>query len=631
VHNKFIFFNNNKIYYFIMLGFIFLIVSGAFLYSNIDDFEKKLKSILLQESITYLDDTLTNVIDDMLEDSPNFIEMNLNDDELRSKNEEILRPFNTDDINSLYLLFLKDNKLFFLLDTANDTDAADLSESFIPEETLEEKYFNLAIEKQAKQLFIQNKLGNLGFTLIKPIIEDKNLIGLLVIDYTQSKLASLSSMISIKSLGIALLIMIVMLFAFIYYIIHLNSMKYKIYYNLKTNTLNRVFLTDNYEKIDFSKYYVVLADLDFFKKVNNLYGHENGDKVITSVILIINSLLRKSDKFIQYSGEEFLLLVSKENINIEDFKKLLEDIREGIEKTNFTVLNESFTLTISLGALIHTELEKSLQDSIHKADTALYKSKHNGRNRVSYFDLSERKRLHREKLKEMIESDKLICYYQPIRHLENQTLHHYEALLRIKDGEDIIFPDTILPDLENSYLYSYLTKRIIDFNVDKLRGDSKIKIAINLSADDLVNDSILSLLAQNADLSDRLFIEILENKSIDYKKVELSIQKLKMFGYKICIDDFGSGYSNINHLLNLSIDFLKIDGSIIKEINNDKRAYSIVKTFALFCQQNDIEMIAEFIDSQEVVDTLKSFGVEYGQGWYFSKALPYEELDKEHL
>jgi hypothetical protein len=183
-----------------MLGFIFLIVSGGFLYSNIDDFEKKLKNMLLQQSITFLDDTLTNVIDDMLEDSPDFIQMNLHDDELRSKNEEILRPFNTDDINSLYLLFLKDNKLFFLLDTANDTDAADLSESFIPEETLEEKYFNLAIEKQAKQLFIQNKLGNLGFTLIKPIIEDKNLIGLLVIDYTQSKLASLSSMISIKSL-----------------------------------------------------------------------------------------------------------------------------------------------------------------------------------------------------------------------------------------------------------------------------------------------------------------------------------------------------------------------------------------------------------------------------------------------
>ena len=628
MHNKFIFFNNNKIYYFIMLSFIVLIVSGGVLYNNIDSFEKKLKNMLLQQSITLLDDTLTNVVDDMLKNSPDFVTKNLNDTELRAKNEEVLRPFNTSDINSLYFLFVKNNNLFFLLDTASDTDSGDMAEAFMPEE---DHYFNLAIKKQQKQLFIQNKLGNLGFTLIKPILEDEKLIGLLVVDYTQSKLSSLSSMLSIKSLGIALIIMMLMLFAFIYYIIHINSMKYKIYYNVKTNTLNRVFLTDNYEKIEFSKYYVVLADLDFFKRINNLYGHENGDKVITSIILIINSLLLKNDKFIQYSGEEFLLLISKENKSVELFKKLLEDIRIKVEAKTFSLENEPFSLTISLGALIQTELERSLQDAIHKADTALYKSKHNGRNRVSYFDLTQRKRLHREKLKEMIGSDNLICYYQPIRSLKDQKLHHYEALLRIKDGEEIIFPDKILPDLEDSYLYSYLTKRVIEFNVKKLRSDSKIKIAINLSADDLVNDSILSLLAQNADLSDRLFIEILENKSIDYKKVELSIQKLKMFGYKICIDDFGSGYSNINHLLNLSIDFLKIDGSIIKEINHDKRAYSIVKTFAQFCQQNNIEMIAEFIDSQDVVDTLKSFGVEYGQGWYFSKALPYEELDKNHL
>ena len=132
-------------------------------------------------------------------------------------------------------------------------------------------------------------------------------------------------------------------------------------------------------------------------------------------------------------------------------------------------------------------------------------------------------------------------------------------------------------------------------------------------------------------MADRLLIEILENKSIDYKKVELSIQKLKLFGYKICIDDFGSGYSNLNHLLNLSIDYLKIDGSIIKEIHHDKRAYSIVKTFATFCQQNDIEVIAEFIDNQDVVNILKGFGVKYGQGFYYSPAKPYNLLDKNHL
>ena len=323
-------------------------------------------------------------------------------------------------------------------------------------------------------------------------------------------------------------------------------------------------------------------------------------------------------------------MINKEYVSENEFRKLLDDIRISVNRANFEIDGDNFNISISLGALINTSIEKSLQDVIHKADTALYEAKHKGRNRICYFDISQPKRLYREKLKEMISSDKLVCYYQPIRDLETKSLHHYEALLRIEDGDNIIFPDKILPDLEDSYLYTHLTKRVIEYNIDKLRTDSKMKISINLSADDLLNDSILSMLAQNSDLADRLLIEILENRIVDYKKVELSIQKLKLFGYKICIDDFGSGYSNLNHLLKLSIDYLKIDGSIIKEIHHDKRAYSIVKVFATFCKQNDIEVIAEFIDKQDIVDILKSFGVKYGQGWYFSKAEPYELLDKEH-
>jgi len=298
-----------------------------------------------------------------------------------------------------------------------------------------------------------------------------------------------------------------------------------------------------------------------------------------------------------------------------------------IEATNFQVKSDRFSLTISIGALLQTELEKSLQDAIHKADTALYKSKHNGRNSVSYFDLTQPERIYRENLKEMIESEKLVCYYQPINRLKDGSLHHYEALLRIEDGNNVIFPDRILPAIEDSYLYSYLTKKIIEYNVNVLRMDTQMRVSINLSADDLINDSIIFLLSQNADLSTRIYIEILETKSIDYKRVESSIQKLKLLGFKICIDDFGSGYSNLNHLLNLSIDYLKIDGSIIKEILHDKRAYSIVKTFALFSKENNIEVIAEFIDNQEIIDVLIGFGIDYGQGFYFSKAKPYADLE----
>ncbi|CAA6826000.1 MAG: diguanylate cyclase/phosphodiesterase (GGDEF & EAL domains) with PAS/PAC sensor(s) [uncultured Sulfurovum sp.] len=623
--SKINFFNNNRIYFYVIFAYTILFYLLLSTYKNIVPFEDKVKHILLNQAISMVDDTSSNLLESIIDHNVSFVHSNYSDEKLRTKNEELLSIMNSTDINSLFVLHPIKGKYFFLLDTAEE-DSSALNEMFVPENT---KIFLEAIKEKKNKIFIQKELETVSFTLLKPIIQKESVVALLVIDYTENRLTALLNL-SADILSYLLILLLTLIFVFLFYLIYTHYGKYKIYRNPETNTFNRVYMVDNYEKINFKKYYVALVDIDFFKRVNNRHGQKNGDKVIISVIKIITRHLEKHDQFIQYSGEEFLLLLDKESRNEKELRKLLTFIKEDVYRTVFEIDDDKFSLTISMGVLLNTGIEKSLQEVIHKADTALYESKHSGRNMVSYFDISQPKRLYREKLKEMIESDKLVCYYQPIRDLETKELHHYEALLRIEDGDNIIFPDKILPDLEDSYLYTNLTKRVIEYNVNKLRTDPKMIISVNLSADDLVNDAILSILAQNSDLADRLLIEILENKSIDYKRVELSIQKLKLFGYKICIDDFGSGYSNLNHLLKLSIDYLKIDGSIIKEIHHDKRAYSIVKTFATFCKQNNIEVIAEFIDKQDVVDILKSFGVKYGQGWYFSKAERYESLDKDH-
>ena len=624
--HKFKFFNNHRIYLYVILAYIVLFYLLLMTYKNLGFYEQKVKNTLLNEAIILVDDTSTNLLKSILDEKSNFVISNINSEKLRFENEKLLSLMKSSDINSIFVLYLLEDNYFFLLDT-DKQEHAQLHEVFIPEN---EKLFLQVVKEKKKKVFIQKNIDSVSFTLVKPIIQQNRVVALLVIDYTENRLMSLLD-ISVKVLSYLSILFLIFLFLFLFYVIYTHYNKYKLYRNPKTNTLNRIYMVDHYEKIDFEKYYIALADIDFFKRVNNRYGQKNGDKVITSIIKTMSKHLGRQDKFIQYSGEEFLLLIAKKSRSEQKVRELLEEIRISVNSRVFHIDNNEFNISISMGVLLNTGIEKSLQDVIHKVDTALYEAKHNGRNRIVYYDMSQTKRLYREKLKEMIESDKLVCYYQPIRDLETKSLHHYEALLRIEDGDNIIFPDKILPDLEDSYLYTSLTKRVISYNVKKLRSDAKMKIAINLSADDLVNDAILSILAQNSDLADRLLIEILENKSIDYKKVELSLQKLKLFGYKICIDDFGSGYSNLGHLLNLSIDYLKIDGSIIKEIYHDKKAYSLVKTFATFCEQNNIEVIAEFIDNQKVVDILKSFGVKYGQGWYFSKAVPYEDLDKEHL
>ena len=606
-----------------------LLLLALYFYKNMGNYEDRLKNLLLNQAVNRIDNSSNNIIHRMLQDYPEFIYINKKDSAVRIQNENRISDLLSEEVKAVYVLYPYNNQLFYLLDSSS-TDRGEVGELFTP---IAVSNFEKVLKEKKTGIFIQSTIDDLGFTLIKPILQDSEIIAFLILDYKESSVATLSSLlnVSVKTIFYAIAFSLFLLFMLMCYIIYTNYVRYTIYHNPETNTLNRVYLRDNYDKINFKDYYIALVDLDFFKRVNNIYGQENGDRVIVSIMKRISTLLRTEDMFIQYGGEEFLLFISKDTMDEHGLKKLLEEIRVLVKNTNFIIADSRFSVTISIGVIIATELEKSLQDSIHKADTALYESKHSGRNKVCYFDLTQSERIYREKLKEMIESDKLVCYYQPIRRLSDGKLHHYEALLRIEDGDNIIFPDKILPSLEDSYLYSFLTKRVIEYNVNILRMDSNMKISINLSADDLINDAILSLLAQNADLSNRLHIEILENKSIDYQKVELSLQKLKLFGYKICIDDFGSGYSNLNHLLNLSIDYLKIDGSIITEILSDKKAYSLVQTFALFSQQNNIEVIAEFIDNQQTVDVLKEFGVEYGQGFYFSKAIPYRELKREEI
>lgn len=627
MYNKFIFFRNNKIYYYIVGGYLSLIVLGAYFYKNMGNYEERLKNLLLSQTISSIDNASNNIINRMLTKYPDFVTQNFNSSKIRRANEYKISDLLSDDISSVYILYINDGKLFYLLD-ASPKERGELGERFEP---VQKKAFVEAKKSRETKIFIQPTINELGFTLVKPIFQNSKIIGFLVLDYKEGSLATLSSLlnVSVENLIYAILVSLFILFILISYMIRTQYIKYTMYVNPLTNTLNRVYLTDNYEKIDFKSYYIALADVDFFKRVNTLYGHKNGDKILISLINRINILLRTDDMLIQYGGEEFLLFIHKKGMEEDGFRNLLENIRVLIESTNFSIKYDRFSITISIGALLQTELEKSLQEVIYKTDRALYKSKHNGRNCVSYFDLSQPERLYREQLKEMIESDKLVCYYQPIKRLDDSSLHHYEALLRIEDGDNIIFPDKILPALEDSYLYSYLTKRVIEYNIKILQKDSFIRISINLSADDLVNDSIISLLSKHSDLSNRIYIEILETKSIDYIRVEESIQRLKLLGFKICIDDFGSGYSNLTHLLNLSIDYLKLDGSIIREILHDRRAYSIVKTFALFSKENNIDIIAEFVENQEIVDVLKGFGIEFGQGWYFEKALPYHKL--EHL
>lgn len=624
MHNRFIFSTFHKFYYYALLLYFTVFILFIYGYFKLPKIQEQFQRVVLNLSIDGIDEIADEIIASILKDEKSLILSHYKSEELRHKNELELSKLKRGNISSVFIVFPQEEKLVYLMDVSN-IEQGHFGELFQAEDM---SIFIKMIESKKKEVFIQKGLENLGFTLVKPIIEDDNVVAFLLLDYKQKSLDIMISKVLdyIRILKNLLAFIGVMLLLFGVYLIYSMFKRESQYVIEKTNALKRAYLTDNYEKINFSDYYISLMNVDFFKRINDIYGEEIGDELIHELMISISALLGKQDVFIKYGGEEFLLFVFKKEMTIHEFKLMMEEIRLRVEELELYVEKERVYMTISIGTFSQSQNSKSLQDAIYKADVALYKAKHNGRNRVYSYELSGDKRLYREKLRDLIESDKLVCYYQPIVCLTDNRVVHHEALLRIEDAGKVIYPDKILPDFEDSYFYSRISMKILEFNIEKLRENKNFRISVNLSSDDLLNDSILSILIKNKDLSSRLLIEILENKFIDYNKIEIVIQKLKLFGYSICIDDFGTGYSNFDHLLNLSIDYLKLDGSMIKNIHVDNRAHIIIKTLVKFCMDNNIKVIAEYVENQEIVDLLKEFGVDYGQGYHFSKPLPYSQL-----
>jgi len=624
VQHKFIFRTIHKFYYYALLIYVLIFAILTYGYLKTPVLQRYLTNVLLELSIETVDEMVDETIKALIQNSEDLLRSSFLDRETYQRNRALIARLKRGNISSVFVVTFKGGNFFYLL----DTEGSALGEPFQPEKL--DIFFQMQADKKHR-IFIQSEVDEIGFTLIKPIVQQGEVTTFILLDYTQKSLDTLMHQLNVITQTVMYFFIMagVLFLIWGFYWLYQIQRRHKRYMIPNTSAYNRRYLREIYEKINFSDYYVALVDIDFFKRINDLYGERYGDEVIVRVMQEISKFLRDEDIFIQYGGEEFLLFIAKDRMDKTAFRYLMEDIRTMIERLDIARGRDRIHLTISAGVVFNTEKSGSLESVIRKADEALYEAKHKGRNRIYSYELSTNKRLYRERLKDMIESDKLVCYYQPIVRLKDNYVHHYEALLRIEDEGKIIYPDKILPNLEESYFYSRIGMKVIAYNVKKLRVNSDFRVSINLSSDDLLNESIMDLLSENMDVADRMLIEILENRDVDYLKVEQAIQQLKEWGYGICIDDFGSGYSNIDHLLNLSIDYLKLDGSLIKNIHVDRRAHEILKTLSSFSHENGIEVIAEFVENQTIAELLTSFGIEYGQGYYFSKAMPYAHFFEE--
>jgi len=228
------------------------------------------------------------------------------------------------------------------------------------------------------------------------------------------------------------------------------------------------------------------------------------------------------------------------------------------------------------------------------------------------------------KIKTALKEDKIYPLFQPIVNLHTMEIEKYESLVRLEDKDgSLISPFFFLEIAKKGKYYHHITTSVFDKVLQMLRVIDK-EISINLSTIDIedveIRNYIISKVAQNSDISNRLVFELLEDEKVhDFDTIKDFINFVKMFGVKIAIDDFGSGHSNFERLLDFQPDILKIDGSLIKNIDRDNYSLSITKTIIHFAKSQNLKVVAEFIASEDILKVIKNLDIDYGQGYYLGE------------
>ena len=389
-------------------------------------------------------------------------------------------------------------------------------------------------------------------------------------------------------------------------------------------------------------------DLDQFKIVNDTCGHEAGDLLLKQVSRLLNGHIRQRDTLGRLGGDEFGIIL--EDCPLGEAECIAEKIRSEIEHFKFPWKERLFRIGISIGVVEITDSTTEIAEVLSNADAACYAAKNLGRNRVYVHTKNdadlERQREERNwvtRIHESIENDHLTLHIQKIVPLSRQNDVHWEVLLRMygKKG-DLIFPGSFLPAAERFGLVKKLDFWVINHLFSWLKknyGETDFidmpRININLSGasfnDSEIVNHIQRLFEQQVALPEKLVFEITESSAIlNFASMIEFIDVVKKLGCKVALDDFGTGMSSFSYLQKLKVDFLKIDGSFIRDIDKNDVSRMIVKSIVEICRSLDIETVAEYAESPEIVEKLKSLNVDWVQGYEVGRPVSMDSMLTEY-
>ena len=401
--------------------------------------------------------------------------------------------------------------------------------------------------------------------------------------------------------------------------------------DLTTLPNRRKLIEDVKIDISSSSIHLALLNIDRFKDINDFYGHEVGDEILKSVALSISEMLNTQEYSVyKLPSDEFAIFTTEEITN-KQFVKNVTDIISTIVKTQINTKENAIFVALSCGIASNEE------PIMAKADMALKISKSDKKEIVVYSQDIDSSALITQNIegvtliKDSIEKDNFIPFFQPIFNVHTQKIEKYEALVRIvQDNGTIIAPYMFLEVAMKSKLYPNITQAMISKSFEFFK-DKDFEFSLNLSIDDILNKHTVAFILKSLEEfpdPQKVVFEILESDKIgNYEELKKFIKVVKSYNCKIAIDDFGSGYSNFAHILELNIDYIKIDSSLVKFITTDNNSRVITKTIINFASSLGLKTIAEFVEDKDALEMLKKMGVDYIQGYYIGK--PQEGLNRD--
>jgi len=386
-------------------------------------------------------------------------------------------------------------------------------------------------------------------------------------------------------------------------------------------------------------------DLDQFKLVNDTCGHTAGDELLKQITLLLQNKLNSTGTLARLGGDEFGLLL--DNHDIVKAQQIAARLLEVIQQFQFSWNESTFTIGASIGIASITRAATSCEEILSNADSACYLAKESGRNRIQVFTEADDKLLTQQRemhwvsrINHALEENRFQLYFQKILPLDGQEksfILHGEILLRMIDKEgDIVSPSNFLPAAERYNMITLIDEWVVDQSIQWLASrKDKVLISVNLSGMSISNRDFLNFIVtrikQYQVNPELLCFEITETAAISHLSTAIHFMNvLKKLGCSFALDDFGSGLSSFSYLTSLPVDYLKIDGTFVMDIDKDPMHYAMVKSINEVGQVMGIKTIAEYAASEGIIRSLREVGVDNAQGYAIARPVPLSSLSPEN-